>query len=230
MGWSGPGRKRHRAVRTRVGHAGDGGTSLPGWLEGACAFGRSARLRVGSVRFSGPGGPGRRAGGRAAALAIRARRGRQHGSTPYTSIADDSQVDPDRPIKCCDDMHSISHYRPAPAMRGGKALRGAPTIREILTVATSRRCVLTWQRAPHVQVPVLVVTRMESSRYVRGSGLLRDGQVRSGRNEPTCRRKSGWHSTDPVRTHSDAADDVVEKRRKQRRENCRPANRAHGSG
>ncbi|RKU00539.1 hypothetical protein C7H84_25950 [Burkholderia sp. Nafp2/4-1b] len=39
----------------------------------------------------------------------------RHGSIPYAGSADDSEVDPDRPIKCCDDIHSISHYPSAPA-------------------------------------------------------------------------------------------------------------------
>ncbi len=168
MGWSGPGRKRHRAVRMRVGHACDGGTSLPGWLEGACAFGRSARLRVGSVRFSGHGGPGCRAGGRAATLAGQAaRRGWRHGSAPYASIADDSEVDCDRPIKCCDDIHSISHYRPAATIRGRHALRGVPTIREILTAAMFAQCAsaATRQRgnaARHALVSMHPVTQGEA--------------------------------------------------------------------
>ena len=236
MGWSGPGRKRHRAVRMRVGHACDGGTSLPGWLEDACAFGRSARLRVGSVRFSGHGGPGCRAGGRAATLAGQAaRRGWRHGSAPYASIADDSEVDCDRPIKCCDDIHSISHYRPAPAIRGRDALRGAPTIREILTVAMFWRCVRVRQHRD--------ITRWSRCIPLRGSSRRRPTRarqriaaswsrdtLRSGWNEPTYRRKSRWRSTDPVRAHWDAASEIVEKRRKQQEENCRPVDRAPGSG
>ncbi|OXI29312.1 hypothetical protein CFB89_27835 [Burkholderia sp. AU16741] len=127
MGWSGPGRKRHRAVRLRVTRASDGGTSLPGWLESACAFGRSARLRVGSVRRADAAARWSGRGPRDHA----ARREWRRGSTPYASIADDSEVDLDRPIKCCDDMHSISHYPPAPrctaGRRGGRAgYRGNP--------------------------------------------------------------------------------------------------------
>lgn len=134
MGWSGPGRQRHRAARMRVGHACGGGTSLPGWLEGARAFVRSARLRDGFVRFIGRSGPclrGRRPGRGAPVHA--ARRGRRHGSTPYASIADDSEVVRNRPIKCCDGFHSISHYLPAPAIRGEGARRHGLAIREILT-------------------------------------------------------------------------------------------------
>lgn len=134
MGWSGPGRQRHRAARMRVGHACGGGTSLPGWLEGACAFVRSARLRDGFVRFIGRSGPclwGRRPGRGARVHA--ATRGRRHGSTPYASIADDSEVVRNRPIKCCDGFHSISHYLPAPAIRGDGAWRDGLAIREILT-------------------------------------------------------------------------------------------------
>ncbi|AZQ55307.1 hypothetical protein D5R55_31160 [Burkholderia cenocepacia] len=157
-----------------------------------------------------PGLSGRRPGRGARDHATR--RGRLHGSTRYASIADDSEVDPDRPIKCCDGMYSIFHYPPAPAMRGGEALQGVPAIGEILTAAMFRRCVLTRQRAMRVQIPVPLVTRVESSRYVRGSGSLRHGQgIRSGQNKPTYRRKSRWHSTDPVRAHSDAAGDVVDK-------------------
>jgi len=236
MGWSGPGRKRHRAVRMRVGHACDGGTSLPGWLESACAFGRSARLRVGSVRFSGHGGPGCRAGGRAAALAGQAaRRGWRHGSAPYASIADDSEVDCDRPIKCCDDIHSIFHYRPVPAIRGRHALRGVPTIREILTAAMFARCVSARQRGGTCAGldASRYARRGERGRYVRGSGSRREGRtdtVTSGWNEPTCRRKSRRDSANPVRAHWGAARDIVEKRRKQQEENYRPVDRAFGSG
>ncbi|RQZ29067.1 hypothetical protein DIE14_07060 [Burkholderia sp. Bp9017] len=49
--------------------------------------------------------------------------GGRHGSIPYAGSADDSEVDPDRPIKCCDDIHSISHYRPAPATASEQACR-----------------------------------------------------------------------------------------------------------
>ncbi|MDW9232627.1 hypothetical protein C7S15_6533 [Burkholderia cepacia] len=62
-----------------------------------------------------------------------ATRGRRHGSTPYASIADDSEVVRNRPIKCCDGFHSISHYLPAPAIRGDGAWRDGLAIREILT-------------------------------------------------------------------------------------------------
>lgn len=214
----------------RVGHACDGGTSLPGWLEGACAFGRSARLRVGSVRFSGHGGPGCRAGGRAAALAGQAaRRGWRHGSAPYASIADDSEVDCDRPIKCCDDIHSISHYRPAPAIRGRHALRGAPTIREILTAAMFAQC---GNAVRHALVSMHPVTQGEAKAVdtCAAADQGRTTTVTSGWNEPTCRRKSRRDSANPVRAHWDAARDVVEKRRKQQEENYRPVDRAFGSG
>jgi len=63
-----------------------------------------------------------------------ARRGGWLGSIPYAGVVDDSEVDRDRPIKCCDAIHSIFHYPPAPAMRGEAAWRGGLRIREILTV------------------------------------------------------------------------------------------------
>lgn len=236
MGWSGPGRKRHRAVRMRVEHACDGGTSLPGWLEDACAFGRSARLRVGSARFSGHGGPGCRAVGRAAALADQAaRRGWRHGSAPYASIADDSEVDCDRPIKCCDDIHSISHYRPAPAMCGRDARRGCADYQgnpDGCDVRAMRPHTAT-RRARRRSRCIALRGSSEGGRYVRGSGVLRQRSqetVRSDRSEPTCRRTSRCDSAAPVRAHSDAATDVVEKRRKRREKNCRPVDRASGSG
>lgn len=139
MGWSGPGHQRHRAAHLRVGHASGGGTSLPGWLEGACAFVRSARLRDGFVRFFGRDGPclwGRRPGRGARDHA--ARRGQRHGAMPYASIADDSEVVRNRPIKCCDGFHSIFHYLPAPAIRGEEAWRDGLAIREILTGGATR--------------------------------------------------------------------------------------------
>lgn len=140
MGWSGPGCQRHRAARTRVGHACGGGTSLPGWLEGACAFVRSARLRDGFVRFFGRSGPclwGRRPGRGARDHA--ARRGQRHGAMPYASIADDSEVVRNRPIKCCDGLHSISHYQPAAVIRGEEVRSGGLAIREILTGGATPR-------------------------------------------------------------------------------------------
>ncbi len=138
MGWSGPGHQRHRAAGAR-GHACGGGTSLPGWLEGACALVRSARLRDGFVRFFGRGGPclwGRRPG--RGARDHTARRGQRHGAMPYASIADDSEVVRDRPIKCCDGFHSISHYPPAPVIRGEEAWRDGLGIGEILTGGATR--------------------------------------------------------------------------------------------
>lgn len=139
MGWSGPGCQRHRAARTRVGHACGVRISLPGWLESACAFVRSARLRDGFVRFIGRGGPclwGRQPGRGARDHA--ARRGQRHGAMPYASIADDSEVVRNRPIKCCDGFHSISHYSPAAALRGEEGRSDAPAIREILTGGATR--------------------------------------------------------------------------------------------
>ncbi|PEH68389.1 hypothetical protein CRM91_10695 [Burkholderia ambifaria] len=49
--------------------------------------------------------------------------GGRHGSIPYASSVDDSEVDFDRPIKCCDDIHSISHYPVAPARAGARVSR-----------------------------------------------------------------------------------------------------------
>ncbi|VWD07818.1 hypothetical protein BLA18112_04449 [Burkholderia lata] len=147
MGWSGPVHKRHRAAHLRVGHAGGGGTSLPGWLESACAFVRSARLRDGFVRFFGRDGPclwDRRPGRGARDHA--ARRGQRHGAMPYASIADDSEVVRNRPIKCCDGFHSISHYPPAPAIRGEEAWRDGLAIREILTGGATRTFARTMER------------------------------------------------------------------------------------
>lgn len=142
-----------------------------------------ASRRVRPVRGTRrPGSSGRRPGRRTRDHA--ARRGRRHGSTPYASIADDSEADRDRPIKCCDDIHSIYHYPSAPATRGREASRGALTIREILTVATFVQCVHTRQRGAQATVSVHFVTRIEVGCYVRGSGSLRQdrgrrsGQVR----------------------------------------------------
>ncbi|WP_156443661.1 hypothetical protein [Burkholderia sp. MSMB1835] len=153
---------------------------------------------------------------------------------PYASIADDSEVDPDRPIKCCDDIHSICHYLAAPAMCGREASRDRPTIGEILTVATFAECVHTRQCGAQATVSVHFATRIEVGCYVRAADrydrIAGDDQVKSGWNEPTCRRKSRCRSADPVRMRSDAADDVVEKRAKRREENGRPVDRAHGSG
>lgn len=67
-----------------------------------------------------------------------ARRGQRHGAMPYASIADDSEVVRDRPIKCCDGFHSISHYPPAPVIRGEAAWRNGLAIREILTGQATR--------------------------------------------------------------------------------------------
>lgn len=158
MGWSGPGRKRHRAVRMRVGHACGAGHRCRGGLKAHAPS-------VGRPGFaSGPSGSSDAAGrrpGRSARDHV-ARRGQRHGSTPYASIADDSEVDLDRPIKCCDDIHSISHYPPPPATRGREALRGMPTIREILTVARCARCVRTRQYGVPMRNSTRPVTRIEA--------------------------------------------------------------------
>ncbi len=189
-----PRRKRHRAVRMRVGHACDGGTSLPGWLESACAFGRSARLRVGPVRCSGRGGPA--AGPRRSRSGSDARR--RYGSAPYASIADDSEVDRDRPIKCCDGIHSISHCPPAPVARGPGPVRGTLTIREILTAAMFARCVGARQRGGYTRGSRCLALRGSSGRgrYARGRGSLRQGRTRQSGQTGKRRRfdESRWHS------------------------------------
>ncbi|NTZ04783.1 hypothetical protein FCJ60_03045 [Burkholderia metallica] len=136
-----------------------------------------------------PGLSGRRPGRGARDHATR--RGRRHGSTRYASIADDSQVDRDRPIKCCDDIHSISHYPPAPATRGREALRSAPTIREILTVAMFWRCVRARQHSVQAPVSMHRVTRIEDDRYMRGSGSLRQGRGIHSVQVGTSRRVEG---------------------------------------
>ncbi|RQS22603.1 hypothetical protein DIE06_05710 [Burkholderia sp. Bp8998] len=65
----------------------------------------------------GPGGRAADTRGHAAG------HGGRHGSIPYAGSADDSEVAPDRPIKCCDDIHSISHYPPPPARAGERVSR-----------------------------------------------------------------------------------------------------------
>ena len=131
-----------------------------------------------------PGWSGRRSGRGPRDHA--ARRGWRHGSTRYASIADDSEVDLDRPIKCCDDMHSISHYPPAPAMCGGEALRGAPAIGEILTVANARAmgpCTTT-QRAKRRSrcIPLRGSKAVETCAAADRCGrAARYGQVRTSR-------------------------------------------------
>ncbi|WP_423762049.1 hypothetical protein [Burkholderia sp. NLJ2] len=81
---------------------------------------------------------GAAAGPRRSRSCDEARRSGRHGSIPYAGIVDDSEVDLNRPIKCCDAIHSISHYPPAPAMRGETAWRGGLRIREILTAGVLR--------------------------------------------------------------------------------------------
>ncbi len=184
MGWSGPGRKRHRAVRMRVGHACGAGHRCRGGLKAHAPS-------VGRPGFaSGPSGSSDAAGRRPGRSARdhAARRGQRHGSTPYASIADDSEVDLDRPIKCCDDIHSISHYPPPPATRGREALRGMPTIREILTVARCARCVRTRQYGVPMRNSTRPVTRIEGGRQARDSGSLQQGRGIRSRQAGTSRR------------------------------------------
>lgn len=212
MGWSGPGLQRHRAARTRVGRAGGGGTSLPGWLEGARAFVRSARLRDGFVRFIGRSGPclrGRRPGRGARVHA--ARRGLRHGSTPYASTADDSEVVRNRPIKCCDGFHSISHYRPAPAIRGEVAQRGGPAIRENLTGGAMRASAGTLEaqasnrrRSGRARGSRYIwLRRLECGDACEAAKPLRaDHAPPSGRNGPTRSNVTRMGSTLPGRIRS----------------------------
>lgn len=242
MGWSGPGRQRHRAARMRVGHACGGGTSLPGWLEGARAFVRSARLRDGFVRFIGRSGPclrGRRPGRGAPVHA--ATRGRRHGSTPYASIADDSEVVRNRPIKCCDGFHSISHYPPAPAIRGEGAWRDGLAIREILTGGAVQTQVGgaggagTQLRSRRSRTPVAIhpVTQIGVRRSVHGCEPLRtDHEPSSDRNGPTEQNENrtgierNAKDVDAARTHSVARGGVAGKRGNAARRGNWPARRS----
>ncbi|RQZ46707.1 hypothetical protein DIE17_16480 [Burkholderia sp. Bp9099] len=106
---------------------------MPRWLESAGAFVRSARLRDGSARFSGRAPHACGSGGRAAdTRGDAAGHGGRHGSSPYAGSVDDSEVDPDRPIKCCDAIHSISHYPPRCATAGERVPRMRRRMREIL--------------------------------------------------------------------------------------------------
>ena len=200
MGWSGPGCQRHRAARTRVGHACGGGTSLPGWLEGACAFVRSARLRDGFVRFFGRGGPclwGRRPGRGARDHA--ARRGQRHGAMPYASIADDSEVVRNRPIKCCDGFHSISHYHPAAAIRGEDArndvwLSGNPDGRgnaHVCPDATGQ--VKSRSRCSDTRCAIHPVTRTGSRQRAHG------GKPHRASHEPPSGRRTGQRKSNGTR-------------------------------
>ncbi len=242
MGWSGPGRQRHRAARMRVGHACGGGTSLPGWLEGACAFVRSARLRDRFVRFIGRSGPclwGRRPGRGARVHA--ARRGRRHGSTPYASIADDSEVVRNRPIKCCDGFHSISHYLPAPAIRGDGARRDGLAIREILTGGAVRTHVGSAggagmqlrSRPSRTRVAIHPVTQIGVRRSVHGCEPLRtDHEPSSDRNGATGQNggrtgvERNAKDVDAARTHSVARGGVAGKRGNAARRGNWPARRS----
>ncbi|VWC07206.1 hypothetical protein BLA6993_05152 [Burkholderia lata] len=205
----------------RVGHAGGGGTSLPGWLESACAFVRSARLRDGFVRFFGRGGPclwGRRPGRGARDHA--ARRGQRHGAMPYASIADDSEVVRNRPIKCCDGFHSISHYPPAPAIRGEEAWRDGLAIREILTDGATRTFAGTLERQVKNRSRC---SDAHGSRYIRLRRLERDDvRTAASRTAPVMSRRQAGERTNGIernandigtpRTHSVARVDVVGKR------------------
>lgn len=62
----------------------------------------------------------------------------EHGSIPYTGSVDDSEVDPDRPIKCCDAIHSISHYPPLRAAARACVTRTRRCIGEILSAERRR--------------------------------------------------------------------------------------------
>ena len=218
MGWSGPGCQRHRAARTRVGHAAAGHRCR--WLEGACAFVRSARLRDGFVRFFGRGGPclwGRRPGRGARDHA--ARRGQRHGAMPYASIADDSEVVRNRPIKCCDGFHSISHYHPAAAIRGEDArndvwLSGNPDGRgnaHVCPDATGQ--VKSRSRCSDTRCAIHPVTRTGSRQRAHG------GKPHRASHEPPSGRRTGpteieWNANGigTTRTHSVTRVDGVGKR------------------
>lgn len=230
------------ATRMRVGHACGGGTSLPGWLEGACAFVRSARLRDGFVRFIGRSGPclwGRRPGRGARVHA--ATRGRRHGSTPYASIADDSEVVRNRPIKCCDGFHSISHYLPAPAIRGDGARRDGLTIREILTGGAVQTHVggaggagtQLRSRRSRTRVAIHPVTQIGVRRSVHGCEPLRtdheppsDWNRATGQNADRTGVERNAKDVDAARTHSVARGGVAGKRRNAARRGNRPARRS----
>ncbi|TDA43044.1 hypothetical protein EVG18_33975 [Burkholderia pyrrocinia] len=128
-----------------------------------------------------------------------ARRGGWLGSIPYAGIADDSEAERDRPIKCCDAIHSISHYPPVRAMRGercsatgrvsGKSSRSGVT-RTIARTLGMRR-IRSRQPWLHARAAIHLVTQLEAGQCTRGREALRPGrEPSSGWNRQTCRTES----------------------------------------
>lgn len=194
MGWSGPGRQRHRRHACVWGtHAAAGHRCRGGLKAHAPSFGRPG-FATGSSGSSDAAAHacGRRPGRGARVHA--ATRGRRYGSTPYASIADDSEVVRNRPIKCCDGFHSISHYLPAPAIRGDGAWRDGLAIREILTGGAVQTHVggaggagMQLRSHPsHTRVAIHPVTQIGVRRSVHGCEPLRtDHEPPSDRNGAT---------------------------------------------
>ncbi|MDR6499950.1 hypothetical protein J2785_003106 [Burkholderia ambifaria] len=202
MGWSGPGRQRHRAARMRVGRACGGGTSLPGWLESACAFVRSARLRDGSVRLIGRGdrcwwsrwlGRGVRAHATRRDAADGSVRFRTRASlTIAKSIAID-QLNVAMPsirfpttrrrVRCA------AKRRGAAVCVSGKSWRSGVT-RTIARTLGMRRIRLR-QHGLHARAAIHPVTQIEDGQCARGREALRPGrEPLSGWNRQTCRTES----------------------------------------
>lgn len=170
-----------------------------------------------------------------------ATRGRRHGSTPYASIADDSEVVRNRPIKCCDGFHSISHYLPAPAIRGDGAWRDGLTIREILTGGPCKRTsaalearVCNCGHAGRARGSRYIrLRRLACARSVQGCEPLRtdhgpssDRNGATGQNADRTGGERNAKDVDAARTHSVARGGVAGKRGNAARRGNRPARRS----
>ncbi len=184
---------------------------------------------------------GAAAGPRRSRSCGKARRGGRLGSIPYAGIVDDSEVDRNRPIKCCDGIHSISHYSPAPAMHDETAWRGGLHIREILTAGAlptkrrDNRCGASdrSQSGGAMQVAIHLVTRLADGRCAVGCRRLRSRcKPSSCRNGLTRRTRTERRWRLPILRRRIQARQTVKSGSGEIRRggNGRPVDRAHGSG
>ncbi|RQZ40804.1 hypothetical protein DIE16_06620 [Burkholderia sp. Bp9090] len=107
--------------------------------------------------------------------------GGRHGSSPYAGSVDDSEVDPDRPIKCCDAIHSISHYPPRCATAGERVPRMRRRMREIL---------MTGRQRVDQQNRIRVERTCPAACRCNGRCRLQAGKVRRERRRQAVER--GW--------------------------------------
>lgn len=153
--------------------------------------------------------------------------------------ADDSEVARDRPIKCCDDFHSISHYPSADAA----ARENGPTGRfgaGKSSAESTGPCAMAPAHAPHADTATPDVQRSSDTSGYAGCRCSMCERRRNGRRDRECSIVGSLqpalhtaHGETERRAGPDgcksAAVSIVRKAGKRSEEKCRPVGWASGA-